>query len=314
MEMKLTERDYTLLNLISKTGAVNREQVHNVYGKNLSYYHLKRLKLLSKKGYVKRKKGYVLLRPKGFRAIGVRSRPLEKKDFVIKKKAQIAELYFSLEGWEIIFGAEYKSRYELYRGSRLEAVISNPLYEFAVYHLTSISPKANTTSRYLNEINVLPLKAGIDRAVIFCHPKCAEIILSKIDKPTIKELLLLPYPDGITLLKGRYNDYFFDEILSEGLPGIKRDNSLRFTDYTWTAKNGVYYISDLSTNDAIRMHYLDSYLSNKLVMKTKKKIAILCTHKKYPHIRKKYPGVPISVMTNTLDGFVPAPRKGEKHG
>ncbi len=313
MEVKLTKRDRFLLELVGKAGAVSVEQVQKIYG-NPSSYHLNRLSKLSGGGYIKRRKGFVTLRARGLRAIGIaNTKPDKKEDYIVEKKAEIAELVFRLKGWQVIFGAGYKKKKGLNRGSRIEAVIKTSDYRFAIYHLVSSQPRANTVARYLNEINALPLKAGIDRAVIFCQPECAEILLARIDKPAIKELLLLPYPEGMTLLKNRYNDYFFDEILSEGLPGIKRDNSLRFTDYTWTAKNGVYYISDLSTNDAIRMHYLDSYLSSKLVMKAKKKIAILCTHKKYPHIRKRYPGVPISVMTNTLDGFVPAPRKGERH-
>lgn len=306
----MTDRDYNLLVLVSKSGAVSNEQAHVIYGEDKSSYYLKRLKILSNEGYIKRRKGFVTLKIKGLKAVGISTKPEKKKDYIVRKKAEMAELFFRLEGWQVVFGTEFKNMKALNRGSRIEAVIRNGDYEFAIFQMSSKTPKANTVAAYLNEINTLPRKAGINRAVIFCQTECAEIILNRINKPTVEELLLLPYPRGMSLIENRYN-IFFDEILIEEFPGIKKGvSTLNLAEYTWVTKDGVYYISDLLTNDAVKMYHLDNFYSNKLTVKMEKKIIILCPHAKYQEIRKRYPKAIVRLMTDTLSRFVPTPDGG----
>lgn len=308
--MELTDRDYSLLELISKSGAVSNTQVHKLYGEELSSYHIKRLKVLSREGYISRKNGFVTLKIKGLKAVGINSKPKKPKDFIVQKKAEMAELFFRMEGWDIVFAKEFKKVENFYKGGRVEAVIGNGDYKFGIYHLHSKIPKANTVTIYLNEINTLPKKVDINRAVIFCKPECADIIIQKVEKLVVEELLLLPYPRGMRLIENRYNDYF-DDILREEFPGIRKGlSTLKLAEYTWATKDGVYYISDLLTNDAMKTFYLDAYYNNKLLQSTDKKIIILCTFARYPEIKKRYPLATIRVMTDTLGAFVPTPKGG----
>lgn len=307
--MELTQRDYSLLELISKSGAVNNSQVKQLYG-SPNKYHIKRLDKLSKEGYISRKNGFVTLKVKGLEAVGIKSKPKKPNDFIVRKKAEMAELFFRMEGWDIVFAKEFKKATNFYKGARIEAVISADDYRFGVYHLHSKIPKANTLTIYLNEIDSLHKKTYVDRAVIFCHPECADIIIKRLDKPTVKELLLLPYPRGMRLIENRYNDYF-ESILREKYPGIKKGtSSMLFADYTWSTPDGSYYISDLLTGDAIKTYHLDTHYSNKLAASLNKKIIIICTFAKYAETKKKYPKAIIDVMTDTLGRFVPAPNGG----
>ncbi len=307
--MELTERDYSLLELISKSGAVSNEQVKQLYG-SPNKYHIKRLDKLSSEGYISRKNGFVTLKIKGLKAVGINSKPKKPKDFIVQKKAEMAELFFRMEGWDIVFAKEFKEKTGFYKGARIEAVISTDDYTFGIYHLHSKIPKANTLTVYLNEINSLPQKTYVDRAVIFCHPECADIIINRLDKPTVGELLLLPYPRGMRLIENRYNDYF-ESILREKYPGIKKGtSSMNFADYTWSTPDGSYYISDLLTGDAIKYHHLDNFYNNKLAVSLDKKIIIICTFVKYAETKKRYPKAIIDVMADTLGRFVPAPNGG----
>lgn len=72
-----------------------------------------------------RKNGFVTLKTKGMRAMGINSKPKKPKDFIVQKKAEMAELFFRLEGWEVIFAKEFKKAVNFYNGARIDAVIEN---------------------------------------------------------------------------------------------------------------------------------------------------------------------------------------------
>lgn len=90
---------------------------------------------MSAEGYVLSKNGFVTLKTKGMRAVGINSKPKKVKDFIFQKKAEMAELFFRFEGWEVIYAKEFKKAVNFYKGARIEAVIKNGEYKFGVYHI-----------------------------------------------------------------------------------------------------------------------------------------------------------------------------------
>lgn len=296
--MVLAMRDMEMLELLSRSGVMSNEQIKKIYG-NPKKYHIKRLDRMSKEGYVVRKSGYVNITQKGLQEIG-KDKPVRVKRREKQLRVGMVDLVFELSGWEVKFGTETKRERNLNHGMRFSAVINNGEAEYAVYQLNAQNPRPTTVGRIWNEIQELPHKAQIYRAVVLCYTTGSmSAIISKISKPTSKEILILPYPQGVYLLRERATQEFENRIARQ-FPGLIPIGARRYADYQWKG----YDVSVLVTNDAVKHYHLKEHYGNKLTKRENRKIIIICTEEQRQPFSELYPEGIFAVMDNNLKTFL----------
>lgn len=293
--MELTERDMEVLQLLSRSGVMSNEQTKKIYG-NPKLYHIRRLEKMSKEGYVIRKSGYVSITQKGMQFLGVDNKLVRINSWDKPQRAEMVDLVFEMPGWEVKFGTEIKRERNLNRGSRIGAVLKKADIEYAVYQLTAESPRPETIGRLWNEINELPEKGNMQKAVIFCKTSDGmAAIAAKIKKPRVKEILLLPNSEGISILWVYHSEQFKD-LLAQKFPGITPSTARKYADYQWQGN----YVSILLTNDAVKRHYLHDYYNSQSHQRENKDVIIVCTNDQRTFFANLYPLAKIVSLDRSL--------------
>lgn len=283
MEMELAERDMELLLLLSKCGVMRNEQIKKFYG-NPKKYHIKRLEKMSKEGYLLRRLGFVSITQKGLQLLGIENRLAQIKSWAKPQRADMVDLVFNMPGWEVKFGTEIKRERGLNRGSLISAVIKKESVEYAVYQLTAENPKPVTLGRVWNEIQGLPVKGNINRVVVFCKIGAGmEALIAKAVKPKVEEVLLLPYPEGVKILRTYHTEYIYNQ-LSQKLPGVTPLTTRKFADYQWQGN----YVSVLLTNDVVKRYYLNEYYSGSY-QREQRQVIIVCAESQRDYFTKQFP-------------------------
>lgn len=271
MVMELTERDTDLLILLHRNGALNIEHVREIYGCPSSY-HRKRLTKLSKEGYLVRSKGFVQITSRGMAAAGIMGEPKKLRKVDLKRRAGVLSAVRMVPGWSATLTTEVKEKRGLNRSAYIDAYIERNGIGYAVYLIDSKILRPVTLGRLWNEMQEMSLK-GLNRVImLFEHVTAMVLMASKVNKPKMDELLLLPYPGSIELFSA-YHSERLPALLQEKLPGVGPLASARlYADYQWQGN----YVSILLTNDAVKRYYLSEYYDGPSYQMEKKDVVIVC--------------------------------------
>jgi len=278
------ERDVHLLKMLYKNGVLSNEQIREMYGHTSSYYK-KRLTQLSKERYLIRDNGYVRITSKGIAEIGIVGIPKKLRRKEMKRRVEVLNAVRLLPEWEVLLSVEIKKKKGLNKSSHIDAYIEKDGIGYAVYMVDAKTIRPVTLGRLWNEMQEMPLK-GINRVmVLFEHAAAMSQVASKVEKPRMEELLLLPYPSGIDLFNA-YCSEGFKDCLSEKLPGLEPlDSARKFADYQWQGN----YVSVLVTNDAVKRYYLGRYYNGLSYQAEKKDIVIVCAGDQRVFFANLYP-------------------------
>ncbi len=296
--MEFPVRDMKVLQLLCRNGVMSNAQVKFLYG-NTSKYYLRRLERMSKNGYIVRKSGYVSITQKGVQLIGGEFKATRVRKWNKSQRADLIDLVFKLPEWEIKFGTEIKRERGLNRGALISALIKKREIEYAIYMLATETPRAVSIGRLWREINELPAKSFINRAIVFCYsPKGMSAMVSKTTKPLVKELLLLPYPYGLEIFKKYQTDYL-KNIIMQRFPGAAPSGRL-FADFLWQGK----YVAILIGNDFIKRYYLKEYFEGLGQRLEKKEVIIVCIKDQYRVFSENFPHAKFAVLQDEMEAFL----------
>ncbi|AEG14493.1 hypothetical protein Desku_0894 [Desulfofundulus kuznetsovii DSM 6115] len=278
---QLTQRDMELLRYLAKCSVLTLGQAKRIYG-NTEQYHYRRLKCLEERGYVRtesRYSRYIEATKLGIKEAGYDHSPprLRDKD-QCRHKARVAEICLGLPNWEYLSPREVKQSTTVNKSYRLDGLLRKDGKEYVVY-LLSDDPRRTTIQGIKHELNDMPYHR-IYNAIVFC-PTLKAMEHFYIDIPKLEELLLLPYPYGIELLRHK------DEIegrIEDLLRGYEKANR-RFADY----QKGQTYVSVLAFNDVVKKEQLEAYL--KLRDREKKDVEIVCLESQSRKLTEQFPGV-----------------------
>lgn len=254
----LTEKDNSLLNLLSRCGVVKPEQTKTVYG-NVSAYHLKRIQKLVALEILVRDHGYVRPTATGLKLAGISVKPLRLERHRYEEHALAAELIAQLPGWTPVYARELKQQNKVQRPSRIAGIISKNNVQYAVYVIAD-NPKAATLKQLCSEMNELHA-ADINRVLVFCT---SEAIMQTIGGGLIngnppqglKECCLLKYPQGINPFR-RLFTHEFQTFIRTRFPGMK-PCTRPFAHFEW--QNA--YITIFIHNDMVKRAWLAEYITN----------------------------------------------------
>jgi len=293
--MHLQERDIVLLKALCKSGVLNNELVQEIYDGKGSYYK-KRLTQMSMEGYLVRDRGYVRITSKGMAAVGVEGAPKKLRRVDMKRRVAILSAVKMLPDWKVMLSSEIKKKKGLNKSSQIHAYIEKDGLGYGVYMIETKTIKPVALGKLWQEIQEMNLK-GIERVImLFRYAEAMSFVASRVKEPKIKELLLLPYPDGMELFRVQHNGAV-EKYLQENLPGItKVVNGKRFVDYWWQGN----YVVNLITNDAVKRYYLREYFEGMLYQIEKRDVVILCTDSQRILFAKLYPLA--KIVTVNLNG------------
>ncbi|MCF8010880.1 MAG: hypothetical protein K9L17_08215 [Clostridiales bacterium] len=244
----LTENDITLLRTIYKCDVASLEQAKRIYGNTKSYYYhrtneLQRRSLITKYGK------YIELTRTGLRALGCDENPVKNRYQKVRElKSKKADLYLTLDNWEFSSSREIKRLTSMVDSNLINCYIKRK-NGYAVYFLMD-KPQKKKVSKIKSELKNLHLY-GISGAVVFCPNKEAKQLFGELsEKP--KELLILPYPYGMKLLK-------YAAQVENYLHGMFPDFDFCPRPFADLEKGSVF-ISNLVYNDITKIEQLNNYL------------------------------------------------------
>lgn len=296
--MELPERDIEVLQLLSRNGIMTNEQVRLIYG-NTSKYYLRRLEKLSKWGYIVRKSGHISITQKGIQLVGGKFSTFKIKEQNKTQRADLINLVFELPDWEIMFSKEVKLERGINRGAWIGAHIKKGEIEYGVYMLAAGNPRPVTVGRLWREINELPAKSLIQRAIIFCYSvQSMGAMINKIEDPSVRELLMLPYPNGLEVFK-RYHSDGFRKLIAQRFPGPS-PSGRKFADFIWDGK----YVSILMANDAVKRANLKKYYGGLSEELEKREVIIVCSQGQHGVFSKHFPHAKFALLHNNKDEFI----------
>jgi len=247
----LTARDRELLTILSRCRVLEIDHAKIIYG--VQDYHRYRVRVLKERGYVLQKGRYVEIAQKGLREVNPDEKvtPVRRKG-QREKLAAVAEIYFALrDAWDFEFSQEYKRRTGAFVYGRFGAIISKNNKQYALYLLTT-DPRESTVKAVRQEISGLR-RYGITRAVVLYGSEDAARSFGD-DHCGLDSLLLLPYPDGLKILK--HQDDIYNLIGSKYPQAVPCGRP--FADFEW----GNVYITVLVDNDLAKHKYLRDYLEH----------------------------------------------------
>jgi DNA-binding Lrp family transcriptional regulator len=298
MPIELPARDMKVLQLLCRNGIMTNEQVKQIYG-NTSRYYLKRLEKMSRQGYIVRRAGYVSITQKGVQLLGEGNKAVRVKKWNRTQRADLIDIMFELTDWEVKFTTEIKRERGLNRGAIIDGLIKKGETEYAIYILSAESPRPVSIGKLWREINELPAKSYIHRAIVFCpSPKSMGLILAKVKNPLIKKLLLLPQVNGLELFK-KYQSNDFDNIVKQRFPEATPAGR-NYADYMWQGK----YVTILVCNDAIKRYYLKEYYEGLGERLEGKEVIIVCLQGQYGLFSEIYPRAKFAVIDNDMQKFL----------
>lgn len=287
-QKELTDRDKELLSLLARCRVLEIDDVARVYG--VKDYHRARVRELSERGYLLRRKGYVEIAQKGLQEMvpGAKVTPV-RDDRQRSKLAEFARMYFALkDNWEFVFASEYKRQIQAVSFARFGAVIARDGVWYAVYLLPSAVRDTNV-EKLRQEIGGLP-RYGITCAVVFHADEKAALQFGD-DPCGLKSLLLLPYPDGLDVVNRRDDIYSFI-----------RSKYPRFSPCSRPCadlEHGDTYISILVDNDLTKQKYLRDYLERVQEMEGRTCVGV-CLPNQKEQLAEAFPRLKLVVIPEKL--------------
>lgn len=289
-QKELTDRDMELFSLLVRCRVLEINDVARVYG--VKDYYRARVRVLSERGYLLRRKGYVEIAQKGLREVMPAAKVVPVRDGKQRSKlAEFARMYFALkDNWEFVFASEYKRRVQAVSFARFGAVIARDGVQYAAYLLPSNVHDTNVM-KLRQEIGGLP-RYGITRAVVF---HAAEKVAAQFgsDPCGLESLLLLSYPDGLDLLNRRDDIY-----------ALIRSRYPRFSPCgrpLADLEHGDTYISILVDNDLAKQKHLHDYLERVQELEGRTCVGV-CLPRQKEQLAETFPKLKLVVMPEKLIG------------
>jgi len=269
------------------------EQVQKHYG-GVSQYHKRRVERFSAAGYVKRKAGYIEITLKGCRAAGIEEKPLRVQKWRRDHKTKVSDLIYEMPEWEVKMGIEVKRQKKLKPNTRLDAVIGKDGSEYVLYLLPE-NPFPITIKKIWHEIQKLPEINYYHAAVLCPTPTAMAAFTEQLSQAErrLREILVLPHPDGVYILNS-VNRESFKNLIAGRLPGLLPANRV-YVDYQWQN----CYICNLVTNDIIKRRHLKNYFEN-IISLENRPVIIVCMSNQFPFFKRLYPAASFLVLSDDL--------------
>jgi len=270
---KLTDRDIQILEALIKCGTLTTEQVKKIY--RTGCYHYKRINTLAERGYLIRtgkSKMFIRITPLGAKALsevsGREDSPIRlREDWQLEQRANIAGIMLELNKnhWHFMSSGEIKRERGISNSACINSYVSSNGKGYAVYVLSG-DPHKHTVRNIKNELDRL-IEHGINKAIIFYTSREGIQKFGQYKSKTINELLILPYPYGLTLLNKIQK---IDHLIRSEFKGFTPSNR-PFADY----EKENTFISILVYNDMIKKELLSDYIKH-AQEKENKAIIIAC--------------------------------------
>lgn len=285
-QKKLTDRDTQLLEALIKCGALSSRQVQEIFG-GVSCYHYKRLKELEKRGYLRRIGHYIQITQQGAKAVGG---VLGQEDIPIRirepwqrqQRASVADIliYLDKNYWTFKSSREIKRETGISSSAYINCYITSNGKGYAVYMLSD-NPHKQTIRGIKNELDRL-IEHGISKAIIFCPSPESMKKFGTYHGRTINELLVLPFPYGLSLLN---NMEQIQNNIQSMFSGFKT-SARPFADY----EKDNTLVTVLVYNDLIKKENLGEYL-NHARARENRELIIVCLESQSAQFAAMFPGV-----------------------
>ncbi|RJO60690.1 MAG: hypothetical protein C4542_08445 [Dehalococcoidia bacterium] len=273
----LTARDVETLKTLNRCVVMTTAQLKEAGGfRDSRWYHYKRLKVLEKRGYIRRSGEYLELTRKGVDIVAVPGesepvkRPKTRQDRT--KLAALSRIHIEMQDWEFLPGGAAKRQYRLNRGDRLKGVLRKN-EEIAVYVLSD-KPTARTVQRVRQEISLL-WRVRIDSALVLCPTvKALEVFGDKA--LALKRLMVLPYENGLRIIRKIFQPGAVEELCRRyiGDHPVKQSRKL-FAEAVIKVGGQESYVAELMTNDLVKRELLQSH-AGKWLRQEGRGLYILC--------------------------------------
>lgn len=287
--MNLKDRDYELLKLLSKTGAVTYEQVQQIYGTKNYHYH--RLARLEEAGYLLKTRKYVRITGKGASAVGCELTRISP--YMLGHYSKFAELIMNLKNYEAIPQKDLRQKYQMERRNNYQGGLRCNLGEYFVYILTE----------RVTRNKMVYIKTEIDHLAVFkqLSPQEAKDLRGVILLTTSPQLLddfpvadyrtlevmLLPYPDGIEILDSWADDTYHQYLRSL----IPKPNAVSLRPFAHYETPDSYHVF-LMINDLNKKYRLASYFRANANIESKaepKPVYIYCFEEQAEYFARQFP-------------------------
>lgn len=296
---KLTERDIQILDALIKCGTLTTEQIKKIF--KTSCYHYKRINALAERGYLIRTgkgKIFVQITPSGAKALaevsGREDTPIRmREEWQLEQRANIADILIELdkEIWYFMSSREIKRAKGISNSAYINSYISSNGKGYAIYILSD-DPHKHTVRNIKNELDRL-IEHGINKAIIFYTSREGIQKFGQYKSKIINELLILPYPYGLTLLNSIQK---IDHLIRNKFKGFVPSNR-PFVDY----EKDNTLISILIYNDIIKKELLAEYIKH-TQEKENKEIIIVCLESQAKVFSRQFPGIEQFVIPDPVEG------------
>lgn len=282
--MLLQERDYELLRLLAKTGAITFEQAQQVY--NTKNYHYHRLIKLEKAGYIHKEGRYIQITGKGASLVG--GEHLRLSPYTLSRYSKYAELIMNLKNYEAVSQKELRKTFHLEKRNNFQGGLRIDGKLYFVFILPD-EPTRNKLLITKNEIEYLsfiqqvtpnPEVKNIQGAVVLTQSPKVLNNFPVIDYRAL-EVMLLPYPDGIEILDS-WADHTYHQYLRSLIPKPNIVSQKPFAHYETPDAYHVF----MMTNDLNKKFRLDAYFRAEMESKP---VYLYCLEEQSEYFARQFP-------------------------
>lgn len=282
--MQLKERDYELLHLLAKTGAITFEQAQQIY--NTKNYHYHRLIRLEKAGYIHKEGRYIQITGKGASLVG--GERLRLSPYTLSRYSAFAELVMNLKNYEAVPQKELRKNYQMEKRNNYQGGLRLKDRIYFVYVLPD-SPTRNKLLITKNEIDYLsftqqvapyPEAKNIRGAIILTKDPKVLNEFPVVDYRAL-EVMLLPYPDGIEIIDSWADDTYHQYLRSL----IPKPNAVSIKPFAHYETPDAYHVF-MMTNDLNKKFRLDAYFRAQVESKP---VYIYCLEEQSEYFSRQFP-------------------------
>jgi len=305
--IKITDRDWELLKFLGEYRLITIAEVGKLFG--TEKYHQDRVTVLKKAGLVCRNKNSIYLSRAGRELLKQRGIPcyyVSEPKVMVSRYSRIANFVLDIAGsdWKFTPSWRYKEDIRANRSARLYGVIENGSKTYAVYNIGK-EPQKKSLYNLKRELEQLPAKYGITRAVIFAESDKAIEAYGEESLGLSEQLLLLYGDTNLALLRAAAKENL-----------IKKAAQLLFEHGGPPEWKGADYTVDndrqavvLIFNDIEKIARLNEYaeLLTYRRIRVQNNVVIVCLKDREEYYREKYPmfevmAVEIEVLINKSRG------------
>lgn len=288
-DITITERDWKLIRFLGEYRVIAVDDVGKIYG--TERYHELRLTVLKKAKLINRKNSYVYLTQASRNLLKQQNLPCNELNSLKQSASRyprIARLSLDMEGseWDFIPSWRYKGNTMGDRTARFYGIITNSQKTYAVYNIGK-KPQEKSLMHLKNEMETLPMRFDITRAVIFAETASAMKAYGE-ESLGLMEQLLLPYNDrSLQLLKAAAKENL---IKKAAQMTYKHGGPPEWRGADYTVDDGKQ-VAVLILHDIEKISRLNDYaeLIQYRRLKKRNNIEILCLTEQEKYYKDKYP-------------------------